>query len=140
MVSAQVAWPLALDVFDQGALEFAPLALGWMEAKGRRTVRAYRDELLGPARAADGHLRAHARRMRASRDCAALVGADGVVLSVPPLTNGHETRCERDAGPALLVEASSDAGEGPRANRPSVRDVPTKLRNSRARSHRSRFG
>ena len=115
--ASAVKWPLHF-VVDNGTLEFSPLASGWMEAKGRRSIGAYcADVLAAPSSAADAHLKAHAKRLLRDAEHCALLDAVGTVLSVPPLSNGWKSRCSPDTGPALLLEASSSTADGPPACR-----------------------
>ena len=103
-----VCFPLHFDASPFDQVIFKPLAIGWMESKGTLSASEYVQNCLKNPR-----LRHPARELNSLPLCPVHYDDAGCVLSVPPLSNGYESRTVATSK-SILLECSS--GEGAEAD------------------------
>jgi len=114
--ASEVRWPLHYVAKHHAEVRFAPLAIGWMQEKGVMTASEYAQQaasgrVTGMSKDVAVSLQKPAAALLQLPLCPHLVDSKGIVLSVPPLSNGWETRTTADAHGTLLLECSSAESE-----------------------------
>ena len=105
-------WPLLYTAREHNQVEFKPLSIGWMESKGQMDTVDFCSHCIR----SDPHLRKHAMTVMGYPLCPVLETSEGLVLSVPPLSNGYESRTTPDcistgSAGGVFLECSSDLDE-----------------------------
>lgn len=97
-----VAFPLRFTAKPHDQVSFKPLKYGWMAEKGEMTATEFIADCSN-----DTTMRRHAQSLASLPLCPHLCDANGVVMSVTPLSNGWESRSTPDQTCATFLECSS---------------------------------